>query len=224
MNAGNWFDSYITTLLSRDVHVLASIEKSVDMFLILKILATRTGSLLNESSLARDCNMNLMTFRRYRSLLENMFIIQRVFPWFRNVGKRFVKTAKNYFLDTYMLSYLLGTNVDTVQEENPILFGHILENFVYTELLKNVDKHTQLFHFHTIDGIEADFVLEKNNGDIAGIEVKSSSMVSVADFKGLKVLRVAAGKSFKCGIVLYLGKHVIPIEADLFAVPIDVLR
>ncbi|MDR0632313.1 MAG: ATP-binding protein [Holosporaceae bacterium] len=223
MNASNWFDSYITTLLSRDVRALTSIEKSTDMFLMLKILAARTGSLMNESSLARDCNMNLMTFRRYRSLLENMFVIQRVFPWFRNVGKRFVKTAKNYFLDTCMLSYLSGTNVNTAQEENPVLFGHILENFVYTELIKNVDKHTQLFHFRTTDGTEVDFVLEKNNGDIVGIEVKSSSMVSVTDFRGLKVLQIATGSSFKCGIVLYLGKHVIPFGMDLYAVPIGAL-
>ena len=222
-NTSRWFDTYLTTLLTRDIRDITNIARTSDMYTMLKILATRTGSLINEASLARDCNMNLMTFRRYRNILENIFVIQRAFPWFRNIGKRFVKSTKNYFTDTCMLCNLLGVDLSTIKEKDPSLFGHILENFVFTELIKNMDEQMHLFHFHTITNKEVDFVLEKNNGDLIGIEVKSKSNVSEKDFEGIKELKNIAGSSFKCGIILYLGNSTIPFAQDMFAVPITIL-
>ncbi len=222
-NASRWFDAYLTTLLTRDIREITNIARTSDMYTMLKILAARTGSLINESSLARDCNMNLMTFRRYRNILENMFVIQRAFPWFRNIGKRFVKSTKNYFTDTYMLCNILGVDLLTIQQKDPILFGQILENFVFTELIKNMDEQMRLFHFHTSDNKEVDFVLEKNNGDLVGIEVKSKSSVSEKDFEGIRELKNSAGSSFKCGIVLYLGNSTIPFAQDMFAVSMQML-
>ncbi|MDR3186833.1 MAG: ATP-binding protein [Holosporaceae bacterium] len=215
-----WFDSYLTTLLMRDIKEIANIEKIADIPIMLKIFANRVGSLINESSMARDCNANLMTFRRYRAILENMFVINRVFPWYRNIGKRFVKSTKSYFTDTYMLCNILGIKLETMQKEAHHAFGHILENFVFTELLKNLSEQTQLFHFRTLDNKEVDFVLERSNGDVVGIEVKSSSTISANDFAGLKALKEAVGASFKCGIVLFSGKNTIPFGEKMFAVPV----
>jgi predicted AAA+ superfamily ATPase len=223
IDAGRWFDSYITTLLRRDIKDFANVERAADIPIMLKILASRVGGLLNESAASRDCNLNLMTFRRYRVILENMFILVRLFPWFRNLGKRFVKSTKNYFIDSYMTCRLLGVKLETVQENDPVLFGHILENFVFTELLKNLKEQMKLFHFRTLDNEEVDFVLEDGGGDLVGIEVKSSKTISASDFRGLKVLEKFAGKSFKCGAALYLGRQVIPFGEKMFAVPISAL-
>lgn len=221
-NAEHWFSGYLTTLIRRDIRDLANIEKLSDIPTMLKVLATRVGSLINESSLARDSNVNLMTFRRYRALLENMFIIFRVYPWFKNLGKRLVKTNKNYFSDTYMLCHILGIDLNSIQQKDPILFGHILENFIATELIKALSSiiGITMFHFRTQDNYEVDFVLEKNNGDLVGIEVKSSSSVSLNDFKGLKTLKALVPDSFKCGVVLYTGNNTVQFAADMFAVPI----
>lgn len=222
LNKEQWFESYLMTLLRRDIKNLANIEKIADLPTMLKIMATRVGSLSNEASLARDCNCNVMTFRRYKALLENMFIVFRTAPWFRNLGKRLVKTNKNYFHDTNMLCYLLGIDLDNIIQKNPIIFGHILENFVVTELTKNLANMNgiSLFHFRTQDNYEVDFILEKNNGDLVGIEVKSSSFVTINDFKGLKKLQELTPTSFKCGIVLYTGSDIIPFADNMFAVPI----
>jgi len=65
-------------------------------------------------------------------------------------------------------------------------------------------------HFRTSDNKEVDFVLERPDGRLAGIEVKSSDRVRSADFKGLKVLQEVAGDDFISGIVLYTGKDVVP--------------
>ena len=72
------------------------------------------------------------------------------------------------------------------------LFGHVIENFVATELLKLMtfqDNKMGLYHFKTSDNKEVGVVLEKPNGHLAAVEVKKSDSVSKSDFKGLEELQ-----------------------------------
>jgi predicted AAA+ superfamily ATPase len=88
--------------------------------------------------------------------------------------------------------------------------------------MKNASALTdvKVSHFRTQDQKEVDFVVEKTNGDTLGIEVKLSSSVDAKDFGGLKVLREAAGKSFKKGIVVYTGNEIVPFGDKFWAVPV----
>ena len=109
---------------------------------------------------------------------------------------------------------------------DPHTFGHIFENFVATELLKQLsfsDIRADLFHFRTSDGKEVDFIIEQANGSLAGVEVKARDAVTNKDFNGLKVLQQQSGKDFICGIVLYRGKKIVPFAQDLWAVPVEAL-
>ena len=100
------------------------------------------------------------------------------------------------------------------------------ENFVATELMKLLsfsDIRANLLHFRTSDNKEVDFVLERPDGSLAGIEVKTADHVSKNDFKGLKVLKELSKSDFICGIVFYTGKDVVPFGENLLAVPISTL-
>jgi len=58
---------------------------------------------------------------------------------------------------------------------HPGLFGHILENFIATELLKQLagsHLRASLFHFRTSDNKDVDFVPSQRK--LAGIEVKGA--------------------------------------------------
>lgn len=104
------------------------------------------------------------------------------------------------------------------------LFGHVLENFVATELLKLTafqDEKIDLLHFRTSDNKEVDFVLEKPNGQLTAIELKKSDHVLKSDFKGLEELKRLTDHDFVCGIVLYCGKEFVPFGQNLWAVPIS---
>jgi len=65
--------------------------------------------------------------------------------------------------------------------------------------------------------------LERPDGTLAGIEVKTSTRVDTDDFKGLRELQEATGNDFQCGIVLYAGKEIVPFGEKLFAVPLSAL-
>ncbi len=223
---GIWFDGYITTILQRDVRMLAELEKIYILPNLLRILATRAGSLINDSDISRDMGINSVTGKFYRNILKMMFLNFDVQPWFRNIGKRMVKAPKGYLTDSLLLCHLLDLNPDDIQKNKPDLFGHVLENFVATELTKLLTfskTKAQLLHFRTSDGKEVDFVLEKPDGSIFGIEVKKSESVNIHDFKGINCLAELAGKDFRGGVILYSGKEAVPFGKNLWAVPFYVL-
>ena len=68
-----------------------------------------------------------------------------------------------------------------------------------------------------------DFVLERPDGSVTGIEVKASKRVVSADFKGMEALWDLAKHDFVCGIVLYSGEDVIPFGDRFLAVPFSAL-
>jgi predicted AAA+ superfamily ATPase len=222
----HWFESYITTILQRDVRQIADIAKVSALPNLLKILASRTGGLINEADIARATGQNAVTAKSYRVLLQMLFLTFDVKPWFRNVGKRLVKSAKGYLTDTSLLCHLQQIDLLKAAGNDPHTFGHIFENFVATELLKQLsfsDIRADLFHFRTSDGKEVDFIIEQANGSLAGIEVKARDAVTSKDFNGLKVLQQQSGKDFICGIVLYRGMKIVPFAEDLWAVPVEAL-
>ena len=115
---------------------------------------------------------------------------------------------------------------DTVVGGDWLCDQDVVENFVATELLKLLsfsEIRANLLHFRTSDGKEVDFVLERPDGTLAGVEVKTASRVDHGDFKGLEVLQQVSGDDFVCGVVLYTGHDVVPFGDKLFAVPIAAL-
>ena len=219
-----WFDGYITTILQRDVRALVEIEKLSILPNLLRILASRAGGLVNDADIARDAGLNFVTSRNYKTLLKMLFLTFELAPWYRNIGKRLVKSPKGYMTDTLLLCHLLGYELSDLEKGRPEVFGHVLENFVATEMVKLMTSHDDkmdLFHFRTSDNKEVDFVLEKPNGQLAAVEVKQSDSVSKSDLKGLEELQRITGDDFVCGIVLYRGCDVVPLGANLWAVPIS---
>lgn len=221
----SWFNSYITTLLQRDVQDLANISGLSEMPHLLKLLATRVGNLINIAELSRSIGMASSTLHRYITLLETIFLIVFQPPWFSNMGKRLTKSPKTYLIDTGLLSFLLDLRIDKDLREYHFI-GSILENFVFNEIQKQLTWNSMRikpFHFRTVTGIEVDIILENQAGSLVGIEIKNSETVTPHDFKGLRYLQEEVGKLFIKGIVIYNGSQVVPFGKDLYALPISYL-
>ncbi len=80
-----------------------------------------------------------------------------------------------------------------------------------------------MFHFRDRDGREVDVVIERRDGSIAGVEVKTAASVSASDFRGLVHLQDKLGPRFRAGIVLYAGERTLPFGDRMAAVPISAL-
>jgi len=221
-----WFDSYLNTLLIRDVRDLSNIAGLADMPRLFEILAARAGGLLNYADLARDAGLNQITFKRYFTLLQALFLIRTVRPWFSNRIKRLVKSEKLYFCDTGLLAHLLDFPAEHIARDS-MSKGALLENFVAAELIKQStwsDTRLQLLHFHDYTGAEVDFVLETDGGRrVVGIEVKAAATVNPDDAKGLRILAKSLGNRFVRGIVLYTGSTMVPFAENMHALPLETL-
>ena len=219
----SWFESYLQTLLQRDVRDLANLEQLTELPHLLQLLATRSASLLNQAELSRASRLTQSTLKRYFSLLETLFLVHRVPAWARNPGKRLVKSPKVFLPDTGLLAWLLEISIEKMRAL-PGLPGNVVETFVACELLKHLafsEKGLSLWHYRTQSDIEVDFVLENRVGKITGIEVKASVSIDSSDFKGLRHLRETEGDRFQRGIVFYAGRESVAFAEDLFAVPLS---
>lgn len=220
-----WFGSYITTILQRDVRDMTSIEGLSEMPRLLALLATRVGSLVNYADLSRSLSMPQSTLKRYMALLEAAFLVQLLPAWSSNLGKRLVKSPKIMLVDSGLLTYLLGVDRTRLLKD-PTLLGHVFENFIAMELMKQLgwlEPQANLFHFRTSSGEEVDILIEFPDGRLVGIESKASTSVSPRDFRGLRYIRSLLGPRFVRGIVLYLGKEGLAFDSQMCALPVTTL-
>jgi len=220
-----WFRSYITTILQRDVRDIANIEGLTVLPRLLALLAARSGGLLNYADIATGVGLPQSTLKRYMSLLQTTFLVQPIPAWFTSMSKRLIKTPKLYISDTGLMAHLLNADEQRLSSDEA-LFGKLLENFVVMEFLKQVTwsrVKPSVCYFRTAAGHETDIILERPDGSIVGIEVKSGASVTGSDVKTLRLLADELGKRFHRGVVLYTGSEVIPFEKKLTALPMSVL-
>jgi predicted AAA+ superfamily ATPase len=220
-----WLMNYVKSLTERDVLDIGGVGKPDMMRLLVDHAALLSGGLLNMSALGARVGADSKTIDRWLGLLETLFLVTRVRPWFRNEAKRLIKTPKLHFVDSALLAALTAVNAAVIGRDRSA-FGPLLEGFVYAELVKAIGlspTFTTLTHYRDKDQAEVDFVLERTPGSIVGIEVKASATVRPDDFKGLIRLRGATGAEFALGVLLHDGDAVIPYGDRLLAAPVSAL-
>ena len=221
----SWFKNYIQKITLEDPRQIYNLEKAELMPILLQALAVRAGNLINDASIGRELGLNAVTTRTYRTILNGTFVTNRLRPWHRRITRRLVKSDKIFFHDTMLLCYLLGSTPETLLKSNPARFGHVLENFVLSELCKYnfaTGEKLAISFYRTNDGREIDFILEKKNKLVA-IEVKHAENITDKDLAGIKELQAHTGKDFHCGIVLCNAPRVISFDDNIYLVPFNAL-
>ncbi|MDR1196137.1 MAG: ATP-binding protein [Endomicrobium sp.] len=224
INRQKWFDDYLNTLLQRDFYEVSNIRDSEKIVGLLGAMAMRAGSLINDSNIYSELGLDNRTYEKYKNAVINTFLVFEMQAWAKsnNLNKRFTKARKLFFHDINFLLYILRRELREIYDKKEPFMGHIFENFVAAEIMKNASSlvGTYVSHFRTADKKEIDFVIEKPNGDTIGIEVKLEANFSAQDFNNLKILKSLAGDKFKKGILFYTGNELLPFGKDLYAVPI----
>lgn len=216
-----WYRDYLETQLQRDVRDLTRLRSLDTLPKLLRLAATHTGQLINVADLAAPFELTRQTIHEHVTLLERLFLVERLPSWHVNPMNRLVKRPKLHVCDTGVACALLGLDSARLDADRRAL-GAMLETFVLQELRRQAGWRPdpiELFHFRDRDDFEVDIVLE-GDGVIAGVEVKAAATVHASDFRGLRKLQSAAGKRFGAGVVLYDGSATIDFGGGLFAVPV----
>jgi predicted AAA+ superfamily ATPase len=220
-----WFRNYVLTLLQRDIKEIAHIDGLSIMPNLLSLLAARSSNLLNFADISRSIQIPQTSLKRYFTLLESIFVVNKVLPWSKNFNNKLVKTPKIHINDTGLLCYLLGVNAQRLKDDRT-LAGQFLETFVVNEISKLCSWSKikpQVNFFRTSSGREVDIILEDASGRCVAIEVKSANHLNGKDVEGIKFFRESIGEKFLKGIVLYTGNEIVPFQKDIHAVPVSIL-
>ena len=220
-----WYRDYIDALVQRDVRDLSRIHALDALPRLLALAAAQTAQLFNASDLAAPFQLSRPTIADYVTLLEYVFLLERLRPWHSNRINRLVKTPKLHLGDSGLACALLGVDAAALAADRTLL-GQVLETFVFQELRRQdswAETPADFFHYRDRDGVEVDIVIERGARALAGVEVKAAATVMARDFRGLEKLREATGERFAAGVLLYDGQATLGFGDRLFAVPLSVL-
>lgn len=205
-----WFRGYLQTYLERDVPALRAVENLPELRKLLEALALRSGSLLNQSELARELGLSQATVHRYLNLLEVSFLLVRLRAYAKSRTKRLIKAPKAYLPDPALALYLTGGKPS----------GAHLETLVLLDLLAFRDAQVEppgLYYWRTASGQEVDFVLEAG-GKLLPVEVKATPRPTPKDARGLLAF-LAEYPEAPGGLLLHGGEEVFPLVDRVVAAP-----
>jgi len=205
------YENYLTTYVEKDVNQLINLKDTERFTALLRLLAARVGQLLNYASLANEIGVSAMTIQDWITVLEASFIVFRIHPYYRNFGKRFVKTPKLYFTDVGLASYLLDLRTPREVERDP-LFGQLFENMVVADIRKNqfnagnIRMGTAGMYFlRDKTGNEVDVALEIGGRRLDLIEIKSAMSFNADYAKSIEKYAKLIGPDYNSGKVIYAG-------------------
>jgi predicted AAA+ superfamily ATPase len=73
---------------------------------LVNVCAAKHGQELNIAALSRTTGVAALTAKKWIGLLESCYLLYLLRPFHSNLGKRIVKSAKLYFMDSALAGYL----------------------------------------------------------------------------------------------------------------------
>lgn len=226
----NHYSSYLDSIIVKDVPVVAPIRKPDLLRRLIDQLAARTAQELNIAKLCEAVGARKETVGAWLDTLERLCLIQRLPSWASSATRRAVHWPKLHFLDTGCATALRNEKTASFDlGADPTALGPILESFVYQELEKSLPlQHSswRLYHWRS-ENAEVDLIAEDPGRCLALFEMKASSSVSAADFKGIDwFLHRGPGRALAAhsvGFIVYLGDQLITMGPGRVCLPLSML-
>jgi predicted AAA+ superfamily ATPase len=199
------YRNYFQTYVERDVRQISEI-RNLNLFeRFMRLLAGRVGQLVNLHAMSGEVGVSSTTLDQWLSILEASYIVFRLPPYFRNFGKRLVKTPKLYFVEPGLAAWLLGIENEDQAARDPLM-GNLFENLIVSELLKaryHHGKDANLYFWRDAQGHEIDVIFEKQRRSVP-IEIKAAMTWNEDLGRGLKWFAKNTPESLP-GNLIYAG-------------------
>ncbi len=210
------YRDYFETYVERDVNEILRVVNRNKFELFVRLLAGRVGQLLNLQSLSGEIGVTSTTLSSWLSVLEASYLVFRLPCYFKNYGKRLLKTPKIYFTDVGLAASLL--NIHTVEQvtRDP-LAGNLFENLVVIEALKaqmNAGESPELYYWRDKHGLEVDLLIPRGR-QLQPIEIKSTYTFHSSLAQGLEKF-CTIGTDLISPTVVYSGDSISSMKGISF--------
>ncbi len=213
----------MATYLERDLRQISSVDSLPDFRRIMEALALRSGSMLNQTEVARDTGISQPTVHRHLNLLEVSSLLTRLPAFSRNRTRRLLKAPKIHWIDPALATYLSGLHdpqaVRLSREAGGLFESLVLLHLQVPASLMVPQPH--IFHWRTAGRQEVDFVLERGRTLLA-VEAKFTTSPRYGDTKGLQDFMADYPETVG-GLLVYDGEDIVRLHEKIVAVPWHVL-
>lgn len=176
--SSEWRQAFISTYLERDIPFFGPRVPAATMRRLWTMLAHNQGMTFNASQLSKSLGNSVTSIFRYTDLMEDLFLIRKLRPWYRNTGKRLTKSPKVFIRDSGILHTLLNIQSEDALQAHPVV-GFSWEGFVIENIYGILPKGSELSYYRSSGGAEIDLIIEHTNGKTYAIEVKKSAVPSL---------------------------------------------
>ena len=221
-----WLSSYIDQVVSRDVSLVGAVRDPIRLRRYLQALAASTGGTPTLKTLLDATGIDRATATSYDTMLESLFLTERLPAWSANRLDRLIRLPKRHLVDPAFVGPLLGVDLRAVMRDGDLL-GRVLDSFVVAQLRADcvVSKLSpRLYHVRDANGRhEVDVLAELANGRVVGFEVKADAAPGPNAARHLRWLKDALGDRFAAGVVLHTGPRAFRLGEDILALPVCML-
>jgi predicted AAA+ superfamily ATPase len=216
-----WLKSYIQTYVERDVRQIENIKDLRAFELFVNLCAAFHSREFHPAHLARDCGVSQPTIKAWSRILEASYLAMMLPPFFKNYGKRIIKTPKFYMTDPSLVCFLTRQPAaESVLRGN--MGGAIFEGSMVCEAWKaflNHGKKPSLFFWRSQSGLEVDMIIQAR-GKLWPVEIKLTSTPSAQHAQPLDLFKVMAGKeSSSTGLLVCKTDRPINLPGKNTALP-----
>lgn len=217
-----WHRDYVDALLDHDLRDIANIRRRNAMSELVRILAAWSGKFMDVSAIGAGLSISRPTIETYINAIEALYLAERVSPWIHTDYGRVGNRSKLFMTDSGLMSSVLGWNREQVRMDAD-RSGKLIETFMFNEIAALVGAsygRYSLFHYRDREKREIDFLVEREDHALLGIEVKAGSTIGRNDFRTLRWFKenIAGDREFT-GVVLYSGEFAGSVGDGLWAVP-----
>ena len=184
-NPKAYLESYVKTYLEEEIQAEGLTRNLAAFSRFLEAASFSQGSILNISSVARDCAIERKVVENYFSILEDLLMAYRVPVFTKRAKRRLVDHPKFYLFDVGVYHTLRPMGP---LDQPEAVEGVSLETLLFQELLamnEYLGLGYKIFYWRTASGLEVDFVLYGSRG-IKALEIKRTGKVTESMLKGLK--------------------------------------
>ena len=159
----------VITYIQKDIKALLREEDILSFNRFLSLLAGQEGSLLSENNVSQMLNYSLRQVRKDLAILNQMFLLDILKPFFTNRGRELKQTNKIYYFDSGIRNAVLRDFRRLNQRPDK---GALLENFVLHQIQEHLKIAQEIYYWRTREKDEVDFILVQDRIPVP-IEVKS---------------------------------------------------
>ena len=221
----DFYANYLKTYIERDIKKLTQVADEMQFLQFISVAAARTGQLVNYSDISKDCGISEVTAKKWLSLLVSSGLVYLLQPYFTNIEKRVVKTAKLYFMDTGLAAYLTRWSHPDVMQSGAMA-GAFFETYVISEIIKSFSNNGEeppIYFYRDKDKYEIDLLIEQNN-ILYPIEIKKTATPSSDDAKNFFITKRIKNIKIAQGIIICNCSQVLNVknkDSSVLAIPVE---